>query len=413
MLSEEEHNNSLISDKKTSSKSINWKRNLIIISIAQFLTMVGMSSVIPFMPIFVKELGITNQAEASVWSGLIFAGPYFLSIIATPLWGVLGDKYGRKQMLVRALFGLSLAVLLMGFSQNVYQLFALRVLQGAISGMIAAALAFVSANTPSEKSGYAIGILQSSLSAGNIVGPFAGGIISDITGIRSVFYLVSFLTFISAILIIFFVKELKNKDAKITEFSIINNFKYAVNNKEIRFILLLIILSQAGINYTSPIFPFFIEILHAPAQYLSTITGSLIAIIGIMSVIFAPYWGKRNDKKDYKKTVRISNLIIGLMMLLHTIVPNYIYLYPIRTISGIFFAAVLPSLYTGLNRLTPLDNKGGVMGIASSANLVGQLLGYSTCGFVASWFGFDITFIISSILLFAVSLLIRRKVKKV
>jgi DHA1 family multidrug resistance protein-like MFS transporter len=371
--------------------------------------MIGMSSVIPFMPLFVKELGITNHAEASIWSGLIFAGPYFLSIIATPLWGILGDKYGRKTMIVRAVFGLSIAVFFMGFAQNIYQLFALRIFQGAISGMIAAALAFVSANTPSEKSGYAIGILQSSLSAGNIIGPFAGGLISDFSGIRSVFFLISFLTFVSGILVIFYVRESKKNRLLSSNSSVIDNIKYVVKNKEIRFILILIILSQAGINYTNPIFPFFVETLKAPTKYLSTITGSLLAIVGLMSVFFSPYWGKRNDKKDYKKTVRISALVIAISAFIHILVPNYIYLYPVRAVAGIFFAAVLPSLYTGLNRISPPENKGGVMGMASSSNLVGTLVGYASCGFIASWFGFDITFIISGLLLLSVSILIWNK----
>jgi len=393
----------------TNLETLLWKRNLIFICIAQFFAMLGMSSVIPFMPLFVKELGITSVSEANIWSGLVFAGPYFLSIITTPLWGALGDKYGRKLMIVRAVFGLFLAVMLMGFVQNVYQLLFLRIFQGAVSGMIAAALAFVSANTPTEKSGYAIGILQSSLSAGNIIGPFAGGLISDFAGIRSVFYIVSLMTFIAGVLVVIFVKEIQNPQLHSDENTIIKNLKYVYDNRGIRFILILIVLSQAGINYTNPIFPFYVESLHAPKELLSTITGSLLAVIGLMSIIFAPIWGKRGDRKDYKKTVQISSFILALAAFAHVLVNNYLYLYPIRAVAGIFFAAVLPSLYSALNRLSPHDNKGGVMGIASSANLVGTLAGYVTCGYVASAFGLKSTVIISGGLMLLVTIMIFQK----
>ncbi len=152
--------------------------------------MIGMSACVPFIPFFIRELGIERSNEIQLWSGLIFAGPYFLSIITVPIWGILGDKYGRKLMILRAIFGLAVSVTLMGFSQNVTQLFALRIIQGDVIGFIAAALSFISANTPEEKSGYAIGILQSSMSAGNIIGPFFGGIASDLWGVRYTFYIV-------------------------------------------------------------------------------------------------------------------------------------------------------------------------------------------------------------------------------
>ncbi|MDX9789751.1 MAG: MFS transporter [Candidatus Kapaibacterium sp.] len=389
--------------------SAGWKRNLLFVSIAQFIAMIGMSSVIPFMPFFVKELGITSPDEASIWSGLIFAGPYFLSIITTPLWGAMGDKYGMKLMIVRAVFGLFTAVFLMGFVQNVYQLFALRVFQGAVSGMIAAALAFVAANTPTDKAGYAIGILQSSLSAGNIIGPFAGGLISDFAGIRSVFIIVSVMTFMAGLLVLIFVKENKKGKDDTRRTSITENLKFVYNNKSIRFVLILIILSQAGINYTNPIFPFYIETLNAPPKFISTITGSLLAIVGLMSIIFAPIWGKRNDRKDYRKTVRISSLVISAAAFAHIVVNNYLLLFPVRALAGIFFAAVLPTLYSALNKVSPVDSKGGVMGIASSANLVGTLIGYTTCGYVASLFNLEMPFIISGILMLSVALLIFNK----
>src|SRR3989304_5661176 len=125
-----------------------WRKNLYILWGTQFLAMMGMNLVVPFLPFFIRELGVTEPAELARWSGLVFSGPFVLSFIATPIWGNLGDRYGRKIMVVRAIFGLAISQALIGLSQNVEMLFFFRMLQGAISGFIAAALALVSANTP-------------------------------------------------------------------------------------------------------------------------------------------------------------------------------------------------------------------------------------------------------------------------
>jgi len=393
---------SSIIPKSNSPIEYNWKKNLIFVALSQFIAMVGMSAFVPFMPLYVFDLGINSIEEAKIWSGLVFAGPYFLSIITVPIWGFLGDKYGKKLMMLRALFGLTLAVFLMAFAQNIYQLFFLRVFQGAVSGIIAAALAFTASNTPNEKTGYAIGILQSSQSAGNIVGPLIGGIISDLVGFRYTFITVALLIFISAISVFFFVEE-RNKDYKKTTISFISNFRILKENISIPFILALIILSQAGIQYTNPIFPYFLSELGAPKEMLSSITGMMVGIVGLFSVFFAPFWGKRSDKKDYRKTIFISTGIIGLAAILHIAMPHYLYLFPLRIIIGIFFAAVVPTLYSALNKMSKEENKGSVMGFASSAYLIGSLFAYISCGFVSSWFGLDAAFIISGLLLLAVA----------
>ena len=396
--------NSNIITRIQSIISINWKKNLLLISLSQFLAMVGMSAVVPFMPLYVVELGVKDLETAKLWSGLVFAGPYFLSIITVPIWGYLGDRYGKKLMILRAVFGLSIAVFLMGYAQNVYQLFGLRVLQGAVSGVIAAALAFTASNTPREHSGYAIGILQSSQSAGNILGPFIGGLISDFIGIRFSFIFVSLLILISGILVLIFVNEKKLIFSNlINNNNLFDNLKVIINNKFLIYLMVLLILSQAGIQFTNPIFPFFVSSLGAPKYLISTITGLLIGIIGLMSVLFAPYWGRRNDRKDFRKTLFISSLIIGISSILHIIVPNYLWLIPLRVIIGIFFAAIIPTLYSTINKNSSADNKGSIMGFASSANLLGSLFAFVFCGIISSQFGLNITFIIAGLLLLTVS----------
>jgi len=384
-----------------------WKRNLLILSIAQFLTMIGMSATIPFLSLYVVELGITDPTEAKFWSGLVYGGLYVSAVVMIPFWGSMGDKYGRKLMAIRALFGLSIAVFLMSFATNVYQLFFLRMLQGALSGFLPAALAFVAADAPENRSGYAIGILQSSISAGTIIGPFVGGVIADTIGIRPVFYIVGALCLSAGFIVVAMLKErnfVPNKKAK----SIFKNLSFLMSNKEMAKILLIVVIAQAGIQFTLPIFAFFVEGLNAPPEYLATITGLMFVIVGVLSVALAPYWGKRNDRKDWKKTIIVSSGMTGIFIIVQLFAPNYWYLYPLRAILGIFFAAIIPTLYSALSKRSPSDQKSGIMGIASGANLMGSFIGLTFSGMIASQFGIESTFWLSGILLMVCSIIVMK-----
>lgn len=382
-----------------------WRRNLVILCVAQFIAMIGMSGVFPFLPLYVRDLGVTDPAEAKFWSGLVFAGTYISAVVMIPIWGSLGDKYGRKIMTVRAIFGLAISVFLMAFVQNVVQLFFLRFLQGFMSGMIASSLSFVSANTPEDKSGYAIGWLQSSISAGQIIGPFFGGVMADFVGIRYVFLIVGVLCAISAIFVIVYLEEKKFVPRLNKKYGIVWNIKFILKEKVFLKLMILIVLVQAGIQFTLPIFTYFVEEKGAPHNLLATITGLLFGVIAIFDISMSPKWGKRNDHKIWQKTLKVSATVIGTMYLLHIFVPNFYYLIPIRAVIGFFYAALIPTLYSALSkRAVPLQ-KGGIMGLASGANLLGSLISFLFAGVVSSMFGMEINFVITFVLLIIVAII--------
>ena len=132
-------------------------------------------------------------------SGLLFAAPFFAATVATPVWGVLGDRHGRKLMVVRASLGLAIATLLMGFATTVPQLFFLRLAQGAVSGFIAAALALMASSAPRERMGYALGDARTAIPAGTILGPLIGGTLADLIGYRQIFFVTAALNFAAGI----------------------------------------------------------------------------------------------------------------------------------------------------------------------------------------------------------------------
>jgi MFS transporter, DHA1 family, multidrug resistance protein len=377
-----------------------WRKNLYSIWIAQFFAMVGMSMVIPFLPFYIRELGITDSKQVEQWSGLVFAAPFITSFIFTPIWGSLGDKFGKRPMVIRAIFGLALSQLLIFFSQDVIQLFLFRMVQGAVSGFIAASLALVSSSTPKNKSGYAIGILQTSISAGTIIGPFLGGFLADIfSNYRYIFLITATFCFLSGVLVLINVKE-PERDINGITFNVIQNLKFSVGNPRIRIALISILVAQTAMTLPQPIFALFIEYFVKGSRYISSLTGAIVGVLGIAMVISSPYWGKRNDAKGFKKNLLIVMLGSSAALILHLAVVNVFLLFPLRAFLGFCIGGIIPVFYSYITKNVPSDRKSGMMGIASSSTILGNLLGPVLCTLFTLYFNIEIIFLISGLLIF-------------
>lgn len=376
----------------------NWKTNLYIIWIGQFIAMMGMSMVVPFLPLYLRELGVKEPQLVARWSGFVFSGPFLFSFVLVPVWGFLGDKYGKKLMVIRALFGLAFAQVLIGSSQNAYHLLIGRLVQGMVSGFVPASMALVVSSTPREKTGYALGLLQTATSGGTVLGPFVGGFLTDHIGIRPIFFITAFLCFTSALLVIFKVKEEKKNNLS-EETKLIDNYKLVFNHHQLRLIIVMIVFTQISIVFNQPLFALYAETLHIDKRFIASIAGLLYGIMGVFNMIGAPMWGKWNEKFPVNMSISIAATFAGLSYALHFFVYNPYLLAFIRCVLGLSLGGILPVLYTLVSQNSPAEKRGGIMGIASSAQVLGNLLGPSLSGIVASQIGIRPVFLISALIL--------------
>jgi len=218
-----------------------WRKNLFILWGTQFLAMLGMNLVVPFLPFFIRQLGVTDDAALAQWSGVAFSGTFFSAFIATPIWGAFGDRYGRKPMVIRALVGLGASQLLIGLSQSPFQVVLFRIVQGAISGFIASSLALVSTNTPKDRIGYALGMLQSATAGGMVMGPFVGGLLADLIGYREIFFITASLCFVGSVVVFYHVKELSHPSREAKPFTVRQNYQLMFSDRRLRLIGLTLI----------------------------------------------------------------------------------------------------------------------------------------------------------------------------
>jgi DHA1 family multidrug resistance protein-like MFS transporter len=385
-----------------------WRKNLYVLWGTQFLAMAGMNLVVPFLPFYVRQLGVTDPDDLARWSGLIFAGPFFTAFLSTPFWGSLGDKYGRKMMVVRAIIGLGIAQVFIGFSQNVYQLLFFRILQGAISGFIAATLALVSTTTPKEKMGYALGLLQSATAGGTVLGPAIGGVLADMIGFRPIFFVTAGLCIAGGVVVAIYVQTPGEKRTPEQPSSVLQNYRYMFRDSQLRLVAFAIFIAQAAALMIEPIFALFVEGFQTDTTYIATIAGVVFAIAGVFMVISAPWWGRRNDRFGFKRSLILTFAGTGVAYALHPLVPNIYLLCVLRAGLGFVRGGILHALYSVTSLRSPQERRSGLIGIASSLAILGNMVGPLLGGLVASHGGIAVVFIVNSALFLGTALLLSR-----
>ncbi|QOJ29651.1 MAG: MFS transporter [Ignavibacteriales bacterium] len=374
-----------------------WRRNLTTLWLTQFFAMVGLSAVVPFLPLFIRELGVQNQQEAVTWSGLVFAAPFFVTIFITPFWGAVGDKYGMRIMVIRAVIGLGIAQILMAYAQSVEQLFFFRILQGALSGFYPSAMTLIASNTPEEKQGYALGAFQSANTSGNIFGPVIGGFLSVIIGFRSVFVASAIISFMMAIVLYYTLKEEVRVPPKTPRFKYLDYWKFALTSRSLMLLLTLIFLASFGVAFIRPLFVFFIETMVSDSKTLPGTTGALYSLIGIFSAFSSFWFGKRIDTHGSRQVLFVGTILTGTMYIAHFFVTSVYLLIPVRILLGLGYGVILPALFTGISHSSPPEKKGGLMGIASSAQTLGNMLAPLLSGVIASLFSVRASFIFAGV----------------
>ncbi|MBQ6352534.1 MAG: MFS transporter, partial [Lentisphaeria bacterium] len=196
---------------------INWKRNLFFIWLGQLLALCGDAFALPFMPLYIRDnFGIVDE---TVRGGIVAAYQFFGTMtfcISNPLWGMFGDRYGRKLMLLRAYFLNGITIPLLMFAPTWGWLIALRALVNCFSGTVSASQTLVLTTTPEEHHGFALGVLSTALWSGTVLGLLGGGVIVQYFSYRTAFFTCGAMFLFSGVLMLLFVRENFVRPAKKT-----------------------------------------------------------------------------------------------------------------------------------------------------------------------------------------------------
>jgi MFS family permease len=389
-----------------------WKRNLLVCVLGSFTTIIAMTLLLPFLPLYVEHLGVSDPAAIVQWSGVAFGATFLSAALTAPLWGRLGDRYGRKLMLIRASLGMAIAMSLIGLAENIYQLVGLRLLAGLLGGYASGATILVATQTPKARSGWALGMLSSGIMAGNLTGPLIGGLLPPLIGIRNTFFLAGGVIFLTFLATLFLMKEVPRprpvagaaKKVTVRAWDVIPDKRPVITMFVVASLVMFSIMS------IEPIITVYLTQLHT--KNVTLMSGLVMSATALASVLSASRIGKLADRVGHWKVVMGCLTAAAVLLVPQAFVSNEWQLVVLRFLMGIALGGLLPCIAAIIRHSVPDIVAGRMLGYSTSSQYVGQVLGPLTGGYLGGHFGMPIVFIVTCLLMAgcAVVMLVMRPV---
>lgn len=374
---------------------VDWKRNLLISWIGCFFTGASFSLVMPFIPIYIEELGVPkNQIE--LFSGLAISVTAFAAAIVAPIWGNLADQKGRRLMMIRASIGMTLTMGSLAFVPNVYWLLIMRFFTGVLSGYVPNATALIASQAPREKSGWALGTLATGAIAGNLIGPSMGGALAEGFGIKNVFIITGVVLFITSLLTIFMVKEDFVPIEKQEMLTMKQLFEKMTNSQVMIGLFITSLILQIGITSISPILTLYIRQLSGDTGNVLFVSGMIVSIAGVSAIISSPILGRLGDRIGNHK-ILLGGLVFSLLCFIPMgFVQTPFQLGVLRFLLGFSTGALMPSVNTLISKISPPEGVSRIYSYNQMFMNFGQVLGPLVGSTVAHSMGYPAVFWVTS-----------------
>jgi DHA1 family multidrug resistance protein-like MFS transporter len=387
---------------------IDWRRNLFVLWICQVLSLMGFNFALPFMPLYIQEMGITDPETLRIWSGLLMAGSGVSLAIMMPIWGFLSDRFGRKPMTLRANLAGAFILFAMGLVRSPGLLLVLRILQGAFTGTVTANLTLVVSNTPDRRIGLAIGIMNSAVFTGNAVGPLVGGYFADLFGFRIAFFLSSITLLLAFLIALLWVREDFSPQVASGAPSILRDLsKLAREQRLLPFIGLFALFGTARFS-PRPMYPLLVKEIAAPGLGIATQAGLINATAGVAAVLAGIMVGRLVDRGRPFVIGMVCASLAGAFLLPQGFLPTVWSLLPFVFFADFSSAGIDPIMNVLLSRQVPVERRGSAFGLSGSARSIGWSVGAMLGGVLAAYLDFKAVFINSALLFLLIAFLLSR-----
>ena len=363
------------------------------VALSQFLSIMGFAFAMPFAPYYIQQLGITDPSDLKKWVALFTAASALTLAIAAPVWGALGDRFGRRIMLLRANFGGMIVLSLMGLVPDVQTLVILRLLQGALTGTVTAAQTLVSVQSPPNRSGVVLGTLSAAVFSGNMSGAFVGGMFAEWFGYRVAFMCSGVLLLASGLLVLLGTREEFVRPIEEDGNSMGDRVRLFWGKIGPALpILALVSIMGFVLLFDSAWLPLLVQEIHGSLKGAAFWTGSLQATGGIAGFLAGPIIGRIADRIPPPRIGKISAFGAGLMMIVVGFSHGFCQLFAGR-FGAVFCAGGLdPVFQIWLAKTTPSKSRGFIFGWAVTARSLGWMTAPLASGAVAWLFGLRAVF---------------------
>jgi MFS transporter, DHA1 family, multidrug resistance protein len=390
-------------DVRLRQPDIHWQRTLWAMVGIQFVMTGAISFLSPIIPLMLPQLGVETSQGIATWAGIITGATSFVAAFASPIWGRVADRHGRKLSLLRSSFAIALFTALMGLSANVWQFFGARAVMGVFAGFSSAAIALVASQVPERRLGYALGWLSSGQLIGSLFGPVLGGLLADVTGsYRAPFFWCAAITCVCLLMVWVIVHEdftpVRSSGKRQSLFS---GLSLLTGSASLGALFLVLLMAQLSVRSIAPVVTIFVQELVGTPPQIATLAGIAFSITGLANLIAAPFLGNRSDIIGYRKVLLICLLGATLTSAPQFFVSDYWTFVAERFAVGLFIGGILPTANALIGRSVAREHRGTIYGMTSSATFLGNSLGPLTGGGVAAGFGTRWVFVVTTLLLAA------------
>jgi len=357
------------------------RRNLLVTVAMVFAVFTGFAFVLPFLPLFVRELGIAEPEDAALWAGVLIGVAPLLAGLLAPTWGRLADRYGQKGIAAKALVAYVVLLALCAVVTRVEQLLALRIGVGLFGGIGPLGLAMATTQAPREETGRAVGLVQAAQILAAAIGPLAGGILADTIGIRRTFLVTAALCALALVLLLAFYAE--RQPAERPQAAASPGLRAVVALPGVTALLVvLFVVNFIGRSFT-PILPLHIASLGLPESRLASATGVLISAYSLAAAASA--WGLgRLSRTRSPHGLLLATLVGGALIVAPmALVPSYELVLALAVLLGLVAGGSLTLCYTIGGLMVPEHVRTTAFGFFSGAALFGGALAPTVAGLVA------------------------------
>lgn len=377
------------------------KRNLMIMTVTNFFVAASFTMVVPFLSLYIKTFGDYSDAYVQQWSAYVFAVTFFIAFLVSPLWGRFGDKFGRKKILIITGFGIAISIFLMGFANSVMELFVLRLLMGFVTGFIPTSMALISTQTKKEEAGRVLATVQMGTVSGGLIGPLMGGVLADIFGFSSTFFITGILIFIATFFVIFGIHEVVIEDGK-SENKKKHSMKEVIvlifKNPMLVMVMFVSFLVQTSNFSIQPQLALYVTQIMT-GENIAFLAGFAFSVTGLGNLLATRSWGGLGDRIGYEKVMFFCLVLGAIFFLPQGMVTSVWQLIILRFFYGMVIGGIVPSVTAFIRQAAPVSAQGEVLGYNQSFKFLGNMLGPIAGGLISSYWSIATVFYFSGTLL--------------
>lgn len=393
-----------------------WRRSLIVLWLTNLLTAVGLMVMLPFFPLFLRELGETDPDRLKTWSGVIVGAAPFTAALTGGLWGAIGDQLGRRNMVIRAMLGVSVFVGLMAFAERPWHLLLLRIGQGCFSGFAAPTLTLASVIVPGHWQGRVSSRMQTAILAGSVIGPLLGAELATRIGFRGMVSGCALLSLLSCLLVRVLVPEPPRDAPRLRAAGTARggvvgqafaDVLRVLRDPRLQGLFVALLLVRLANSAQNPTLVLYIEELTGTGAAGAKLAGRVFAANPIAVLILLPMWGRIADLGQPLRLLMWCAAGGALFTFAQAFATSPLSVFVLRFLGGAAIAGVFPAGFAMVASASRRDERGSALGTAFSALAMGLALGPFVAAIVDPLLGYRILLMGCAALLCAAALVAR------